>query len=1017
MSKRVYSSTIKKWAIGAGIAGIPLSILLIWYLISLGSIVVIGYSGDMVCAGTELNPCVAYINFTTKEDIFIYPNDTWKNTAFYTDPQPKDVRMYRSWGKGWREINLSQKCTGTWCGLKNSKDTSSFAFAFRTNQSYQIKYVVLKNSPEDTLKWGFTKEVDPKFLGITSENVFPKLIYNQANLTSGEAIFILDNPIENLSLSKYLNFDVLGDTKNIQNLEYFVLENVSKNESVYSSELVKKECSYKDNQSEGTYDCSYYNNVFKGYKINYYSNWVKKDVIPSGENTIKLIAHWKASTSGINVDWQPYIKFDKSTGVPNDITVRKSEWQWWNSSWGRKQAIKIQENLNSGIALTNYSVWINVTYDSDMNPDFSDLRFVNGSEDIELSYYIENKLDGNWSAIWVKIPYLVMGGNQTIYMYYKNGSAVTTTSSRNNAFLYFDSFDTDPKNTRWNCYDSTCGYNAGGWITVNAGSGFADALFGYFLESFSNVEYSATMSNDVSNYWAALSARGTVNSSAVPRKRTIFSVETNPDYMMDTVWLSNGSLVGVYQWPMPSNAYWTAARNVSTYWYNYSTTGTMSGVAGGNYTFEYNSPNIKLYNGTSEIYMDNSYIEVYGRSSSAVIFDDVRVRRFVSPEPTIYVGSEENIPLSPLSITFESPTPTKGSIIDWRNATIQANITDNSGLANSNVSSFIDFDRSISLYWSMDYYNSTGIFDNSSYFNNGSFTGIMSTNNISLGIRGNGLNFPGDNFSAGNYNSLKTANNLPAADNLTTDWTASAWINPTNYTHPDVGTVLILFNYVRITWTKSLNGQCSANIYNGSENPITTTCSHGNWTKIDFVLLNRNNISLYRNGVFISSRVISGNFGSGHNYTSIGGDDRYPQYEYLIFNGSIDEVKVEKRAKNAAEIKADYNSQINKFNADFSNLAGGWHNYTIYAINQTGFVNQSSQSFFVNTCVYHSGNWNIDCNSNCSITSAVNGDGSNLNIIGSGTFTTTKDIKGFKNVYVSGGSGKCNVNCYGGCFA
>jgi hypothetical protein len=156
MSKRVYSNTVKKLAIAGGITSIPLAILIIWFLVSSGAITVTGYSGDSVCAGTIENPCVAYINFTANTDIFIYPNDTWKDTAFYTDPQPKDVKMYRSWGTGWREIKLDQKCTGTWCGLSNSKDKREFAFAFRENKSYEIKYVVIKNNPEDTIKWGFT---------------------------------------------------------------------------------------------------------------------------------------------------------------------------------------------------------------------------------------------------------------------------------------------------------------------------------------------------------------------------------------------------------------------------------------------------------------------------------------------------------------------------------------------------------------------------------------------------------------------------------------------------------------------------------------------------------------------------------------------------------------------------------------------------------------------------------------------------------------------------------------------
>ena len=163
MSKRVTSSRIKRWGIGIGATGIPLAILLIWLLVSMGSIEITGYSKDSVCDGTESNPCYAYINFTAKEDIFIYPGN-WSNTAFYTDPQPKSVKMYRSWGKGWREIKLNQSCKGTWCGLSNSKDKRKFAYAFREGRNYQIRYKVLKNSPKDSVKWGY-ENIDPIFYG------------------------------------------------------------------------------------------------------------------------------------------------------------------------------------------------------------------------------------------------------------------------------------------------------------------------------------------------------------------------------------------------------------------------------------------------------------------------------------------------------------------------------------------------------------------------------------------------------------------------------------------------------------------------------------------------------------------------------------------------------------------------------------------------------------------------------------------------------------------------------------
>ena len=91
MSKRIKPNRVKKYGIGIGAVGVPLAVLLIWYLVSLGSITINSSSGDVMCVGTELDKCIAYINFTANEDIFIYPGD-WSQTAFYTDPQPKSVK-------------------------------------------------------------------------------------------------------------------------------------------------------------------------------------------------------------------------------------------------------------------------------------------------------------------------------------------------------------------------------------------------------------------------------------------------------------------------------------------------------------------------------------------------------------------------------------------------------------------------------------------------------------------------------------------------------------------------------------------------------------------------------------------------------------------------------------------------------------------------------------------------------------------------------------------------------------
>ena len=176
--KRVYTNSIKKWATGLGLSGVSLVGLIFMYLFAIGAISNVSYSGDVICAGTELDPCYAYINFTAEEDIFIYPidYDPWgRNTTFDFDPNVKSWKLERSWGKGWWEYNLSEPCaTGNpRCGAKKTGEPS-YALVWREGKDYQIRITAYKNYPMDDIKWGSfsgVDEIDPTWIGLETKDV------------------------------------------------------------------------------------------------------------------------------------------------------------------------------------------------------------------------------------------------------------------------------------------------------------------------------------------------------------------------------------------------------------------------------------------------------------------------------------------------------------------------------------------------------------------------------------------------------------------------------------------------------------------------------------------------------------------------------------------------------------------------------------------------------------------------------------------------------------------------------
>ncbi len=54
-----------------------------------------------------------------------------------------------------------------------------------------------------------------------------------------------------------------------------------------------------------------------------------------------------------------------------------------------------------------------------------------------------------------------------------------------------------------------------------------------------------------------------------------------------------------------------------------------------------------------------------------------------------------------------------------------------------------------------------------------------------------------------------------------------------------------------------------------------------------------------------------------------------------------------------------------------------------------------------NTCTYSSGNWNVDCNDNCTITTNYNLSGNNLSFINAGTFTLNANVTAYNRVSIS----------------
>ena len=303
------------------------------------------------------------------------------------------------------------------------------------------------------------------------------------------------------------------------------------------------------------------------------------------------------------------------------------------------------------------------------------------------------------------------------------------------------------------------------------------------------------------------------------------------------------------------------------------------------------------------------------------------------------------VPSNPTSptINYIPPTPNNAATIQTSNTEITANIADDSNA----ISSWIDFDKSLVGYWSMDSYNTKGIYDNSSYKNFGIFTGGLSTSNIVAGVRGNGLSFDGVNDSL----------SLPLSTSVAgrTEITLSMWTY-----FSDISTARALYSdYIADgSWKFALNqgfntpNKLDVEFRNTNTEDTGTRTSLvssintpvNQWVHIAVVYsTSLGYVKLYMNGIEVGSTTTNiVPFTSTASAGVLIGNDGDP-YSPDGFSGSLDEVMLFNRALSASEIKALYDSKTNNLDTTLNNLVNGQYTYTVYAINGAGNTASASQ--------------------------------------------------------------------------
>jgi hypothetical protein len=120
---------------------------------------------------------------------------------------------------------------------------------------------------------------------------------------------------------------------------------------------------------------------------------------------------------------------------------------WLDSAWSYRRAITVDNTLNVN-SLTDYQVRINVAYVDSMKSSFDDLRFTSGDGTTLIPFWIETHTPSASAVVWVKIPSVPAQNVTTIYMYYGNPDAESSSNGKD-TFELFEDFESFASLSGW----------------------------------------------------------------------------------------------------------------------------------------------------------------------------------------------------------------------------------------------------------------------------------------------------------------------------------------------------------------------------------------------------------------------------------------------------------------------------------------------------------------------------------------------------------------------------------------
>ncbi|MCD4759332.1 right-handed parallel beta-helix repeat-containing protein, partial [archaeon] len=279
---------------------------------------------------------------------------------------------------------------------------------------------------------------------------------------------------------------------------------------------------------------------------------------------------------------------------------------------------------------------------------------------------------------------------------------------------------------------------------------------------------------------------------------------------------------------------------------------------------------------------------------------------------------------SPPTITWDPPTPNNGGSVSETSVYLNSTVTDE-----SNTSAFFDWNNSLLGYWSFDDYNTTGIFDNSSYGNMGSFEGGAAASDSISAKFGRGLTLDTTDYIDTHMDYSLSGSGEPFSVFMWVKDIASC-TNAYVMVQSDIASYSSdwILGYIDGgLWVDGVSVGGGNTICDGAWHQIGFTSEPGNPTYTS---------KLYIDGNYIGSAAGPGIAEPGLGSVKIMGRGDGAAGAA----GKVDEVKIWKRLLSNEEINASYNNRLYKLYYNFTGLVDGQtYNYSAYAIDTGGNLN------------------------------------------------------------------------------